>query len=307
MTDPKVSFWDKARRLDARGAVGVVADLATVGTVLYAAVSIAMNETLQSAILAIALAAITVVCLGIVWRLEVALRRKDAHALNRERVSRATPGLAAAIADLSRATTALNTADNSAPRSFVQHCESACKEFARALQALTGVDCRVTLQEVYVPVERSDDAPAVKVVATSYGLPSNNKGVGGVDLVRDNSDFESLFLHLEELFLCNDLPEAISAGYRNSHWTPEKLAEWRRTGAYPYRSTAVWPLRGITEGATGDADPVWDVAGFLSVDAKYPDTFDGDTTKPLGDAFAHAAYSGLVMYRLVKEEDLWHE
>ena len=122
----------------------------------------------------------------------------------------------------------------------------------------------------------------------------------------DNTDFSRLFFAADEFFLANDLPDELASGYKNSHWTSERLAEWRRTGDYPYRSTAVWPLRGRVEDS-GSGEGRFEIAGFLSVDSPDAGIFDRDTVKPVGEVFAHAAYSGLVLYRAWNEEDVWED
>jgi hypothetical protein len=280
-----------------RGLLGVLADLIGVCTAIFVTASLVMAKGVVPAILASCLAAISVVSLLIIWRLESALRRRDQAERIQERVGSATPSVAAAIGDLSRGHLALSAERAGAAESFVQHCEAACKDFATAMHSLTGRACRVTLQEVYVPEEGPDDRYSVKTVAGSYG-PRPPTDRQGVDLVEDNTDFDAL-MKGAEMYLCNDLVEEISAGYRNSHWTPEKLAEWLRTGGYPYRATVVWPLREMVE-AGGTAR--WDLAGFLSVDSGEVGTFDRDTVQPLGEALAHAAYSGFVLYRRMKRE-----
>lgn len=280
-----------------RGVIGLVADLIGIGTAVFVAVSLIVSEGVAAAIMASCLGGLAIVSLLTVWRLEVALRRRDQLRRTQERVGLATPALAAAIGDLSRGHLALSAARAGADQAFVQHCEAACKAFASAMQSLTGAACRVTLQEVYVPENGPDDEASVKTIASSYGpRPPSQRAV---DLVRDNTDFSTLF-EGAPVYLCNDLVEEIASGYRNSHWTPERLAEWRRSGEYPYRSTVVWPLRELVQREGEESS--WDFAGFLSVDSDEVGTFDLDTVQPLGEALAHSAYSGLAASRSMQQE-----
>lgn len=299
---PQVGLGARIKRwLDdtPRGLLGTLADFIQVATVLFAAVSLIVTKGAVAAIMASALSVIALTSLVIIWRLETALRRKSRS----ESAGIAIPGLAAAIADMTRAHQALRDGEAGASRAFVQLCEQACKDFATALTAMTGRTCRVTLHEVYVPENGLDTDWSVQKIAGSYGPQPEGRSDDAVDLICDNTDFD-LIMNGAPIYLCNDLVEAISTGYRNSHWTPEKLAEWHRTGEYPYRSTVVWPLR---ESVVRDGDTIFELAGFLSVDASESGTFDRDTVQPLGEAVAHAAYIGLVTYRDLKREGLWDE
>jgi hypothetical protein len=295
-----------------RGSLGAFADIVGLVTAVVTAASLVITSGFVAGVMAVVLGLLAIASVLLVWRLEwillereTAAREREGAARHRERAAAATPGLAGSIGDLSRATIALTSGGEGSARAFVHHCEAACREFSRALQALTGASCRVTLQEVYVPTSGPDEDLAVKAIASSYGMTNRSLGAARVDLVRENTDFLRLF-ELEDFYLANNLPDEIASGYKNSHWPPEKLAEWRRTGDYPYKATAVWPLRGVVDGPGPDESKV-EIVGFLSVDSPDAGIFDRDTVKPLGEAFAHAAYSGLVLYRVWSEEELWRD
>lgn len=169
---------------------------------------------------------------------------------------------------------------------FQPFAATACQRLASAFDSVTGAACRVSIKELYT-TEGADGAPALAVrtlAMSSRGEPAGEHP----DWVSDNSDFASILSGSVPRFLSNDLVADLVTGYRNSHWTPERLKEWARTGRYPYRSAIVWPIRAQVEPAT--AKQRWSTIGFLCVDSAETAAFDPKLDIDVGEIVAHALY-----------------
>jgi len=298
----KLAQWRNSDpHLSLLGSLGTVADvLAIVGTVswVYALVT---RKDLPKSLLAIFLGILTLACVAMVFRLQDTLRKLEIGLTGRARVGDALPSMAESMADLSRATVAISDGAPGSETVFFTHLEAACRSFAEALRTATGSQCRVTVQDLYAPDSQvpqpghSGEDFAVRTIARSGSWSEGaTQAAGRVDWVRENTDFEAVLLLNEPYYLCNDLVVELSAGYRNSHWPPERLKEMQASQNYPYRSTIVWPLRGRLTGP-GPANE-WRILGFLSADSPITGTFIASAIVPLGETFAHALYAGLNMY-----------
>ena len=297
----KLAKWRSSDpQLSLLGSLGTVADvLAIVGAISWV-IALVTRRDLPKSLLAIFLGILTLACVVMVFRLQNTLRELQIGLTGRARVGDALPSLAESMADLSRATVAISDGASGSETVFFTHLEAACRSFAEALRTATGSHCRVTVQDLYAPdsqlprLGHSGEDFAVRTIARSG---SSTEGpalaAGGVDWVRENTDFEAVLLQKQPYYLCNDLVAELSAGYRNSHWPPERLKEMQVSQNYPYRSTIVWPLRGRITGPGPDNQ--WVILGFLSVDSPNTATFDASSV-PLGETFAHALYAGLNMY-----------
>jgi hypothetical protein len=162
----------------------------------------------------------------------------------------------------------------------------------------TGFACRVTVVQVYAP--NAGNRLAVRRVCTSYPDSGKRPGKSQIDWVEENTDFKDLFDTGDAYFFCNDLPNELGEGYRNSHWSRDKIAEMRKKGDWPYRSTIVWPVRGWI--APGPGEGRWDVTGFVCVDSKAANVFDQDLDVAPGETFAYALYLGLAAYQARLDE-----
>lgn len=237
-----------------------------------------------------------------VLRLQNTLRELQLGLTGRAKVGDAFPSMAQSMSDLSRATVAISNRTPASETVFLTHLEAACRSFAEAMRVATASHCRVTVQELYAPEPQvppsghSSKEFAVRTIARSGAWSEGAANArGGVDWVGENTDFEAVFLRGQPYYLCNDLVVELSAGYRNSHWPPERLKEMQASQNYPYRSTIVWPLRGRITGPGPDND--WAILGFLSVDSPNTDSFAASSIVPVGETFAHALYAGLNMYK----------
>jgi hypothetical protein len=275
------------------GWIGAIADVITIAASLGAAWVLVVGASAQQAILALTLAVIALTSLTAVWALELQLRQRRSQ----EKVVGALPALAESFTYTAAAARSL--ADGDGARQFVREAQALCRSVASAVSTVTGQTCRVTLQELFLPSGGSPDRFAVKVVAasTSVGTGIND----GIDYIDDNSDFAAL-IGQDDVYVNNDIVASLAGGYRNSHWTPERLEEWSGKGRYPYRSTVVWPIRAPGVAGSGDPQLDWHVIGFLSIDASEVDVFDVDTLGPLGQAAASGAYPLLSLYRTWKKD-----
>lgn len=139
---------------------------------------------------------------------------------------------------------------------------------------------------MYYPEERDAHPNGIAVRAMVVG-PRDSKSEK-TDWVSENTDFDKIMFSGADHFASNDLPAEIMNGYRNSHWTPERLEEWARTGEYPYRSTIVWPVRGQID--PSGPNQQWSAVGFLCVDSPDPDVFDLKLDVVAGELIAEALY-----------------
>ena len=300
-TRQKLARWRSSDpQLSLLGSLGTVADvLAIVGAVSWV-IALVTRKDLPKSLLAIFLGILTLACVVMVFRLQNTLRELQMGLTGRAKVGDSLPSLAESIADLSRATVAISDRTTASETVFTTHLEAACRSFAEALRTATASNCRVTVQELYAPDPQvppsghSSEEFAVRTIARSSWSESAAHAEGGVDWVGENTDFDAVFLRGKPYFLCNDLVAELAAGYRNSHWPPERLKEMQASQNYPYRSTIVWPLRGRITGPGPDNH--WLILGFLSVDSPNTDTFVASSIVPLGETFAHALYAGLNMY-----------
>jgi len=165
----------------------------------------------------------------------------------------------------------------------LQRASDACSEFAKAFSAVTGDDCRVTVKEAYSVKDGSN-----QILVRDLIRPSQRKHANGGDpaVVAENSDFFDVVIGGERRFFSNDLVDELRRGYRNSHWTPEKLKLWEQTGEYPYRSAIVWPIRARRD--VGDRRSEWNVVGVLCIDSERADSFDSTYDIEIGESFAAA-------------------
>jgi hypothetical protein len=171
---------------------------------------------------------------------------------------------------------------------FRETANRVCLELAGAFKQVTSAECRITIKETYLNsmgvvhgVERSD--LAVKDLASSAPTPR-----GSVDWVSANTDFNDILRGNATHFFSNDLPAQLRRGYRNSHWTEDRLKQWSEDGNYPYRSTIVWPVRTLVENTDGKL--AWSQLGFLCVDSPDSGTFH-DIDVAYGDIVARSLYT----------------
>lgn len=278
---------------------GRTADAVTIVAAIVSFVALFLSAPIQQVILASSLSALTIASVAMAWIQSKQLHEAAAATVRGERVITALPAFSNAVDDLKRgyyefAARGQGNAE-AAAQGFVNRCEAACTGAAGALQTLTGHECRVTLQELYYPESagRARTSGAVRTIASSDRTAPT--GTGTTDWVDENTDFASLVAG-SDYFHSDDLRVDLQEGYRNSHWTPDKLREWKSTGKYPYLSTIVWPVRVRVDGSHA-----WTMAGFLSADSKDTEAFDLGVMRHLGAAWASVAYTGLSLYGSIKD------
>lgn len=278
---------------------GRTADVVTIVAAVISAAALFVTGSAQQVVMALALSALAIAATIVAWGQSHQLYNAAEAGLQSHMLVFALGPFSEAMTELKRGYSALllyleeDFEFANARTQLVSRFEAACNNTTAAFQAMAGHDCRVTLQELYT-IDQPDDQvrAAVRTVATSDRGAAT--GPESVDWVDENTDFASLVAGAE-VFHSADLRESLQQGYRNSHWTPERLHQWHLDGDYPYLSTIVWPIRVRIDGSQK-----WKMAGFLSVDSKQPDVFDLPALKPLGAALASAAYMGLSLYGAVK-------
>lgn len=275
--------------------VGIVS--AAVG----ALVLVLSPSALAQSIMAGALAVLAIGSTVVAWKQSKQLYESADAVLAANRVAGSLPNFQKALDDFKNAYFSVNgERDDPDTLQFVQRCGAACEEAAAGFTELAGDTARVVLKEVYSVDVGTHQRMAVRTVASSDR--DALVGFDSIDWVDENTDFELLRTSTAEVFDSNDLTRDLDGGYRNSHWSPDKLKEWKRTGEYPYRSTVVWPIRVKIhhEGAAiGGVQQTWSLAGFLSVDSKKPGVFNLEAVRPIGAGLASAAYTGLSRYRAI--------
>lgn len=275
---------------------GRLADAVTIVASLGALIGLALSGPIQQVIMAAALSALAVAATTVAWFQSRQLHEAAEIVVTGQMLTSSLQPFAGAVDDLTRGHRALAPGSDGQPdpQGFVNRCESACRTAATALQSLTGRTCRVALQELYTTDQpNGQQRAAVRTIATSDR--GGATGQASVDWVDENTDFQ-LLVSGAEYFHSDDLRVDLQEGYRNSHWTSDKLKEWKQTGGYPYLSTIVWPIAVRVDGLHE-----WEMAGFLSVDSKETEVFDLAIVKPLGAALASAAYTGLSLYGAIKD------
>ncbi|MGY1985440.1 hypothetical protein ACI792_04375 [Blastococcus sp. SYSU DS0669] len=225
------------------------------------------------------------------------LLKREARQRRKRRHADAAPAFADAAAQVSFAVDAASSPETR--QLYVRYTDAAVAKAAEAFGIATGKPCRATLKQVYAPPEGSADGRAdwdavVRTVSSSE--PSKFVGrAGHVDWVRDNTDFAELARGDVAVFFCNDLPREVGQGYVNSHWDRNLL----RSGKYPYRSTIVWPVKGVfVDQPHSGFEPM---LGFLCVDSADEGTFDEGVDVPAGRVLAHGFYSLLAVLRTAQE------
>lgn len=267
---------------------GRLADCITIIAAVGAVIGFALSGPLQQVVMAAGLSIVAISSTGVGFLQSRQLHLAIEARMGGEVLKNSLQPFASAVDDLTRGHHALLASSPDA-QSFVNRCEAACRSVAAVLHTLTGRNCRVALQELYT-VDQSDgqQRAAVRTIATSDRGAAT--GPASVDWADENTDFDAL-VKGAECFCSGDLREDLQEGYRNSHWPPDKLKEWKQSGGYPYISTVVWPIR-----VRPDGQDEWKLAGFLSVDSKDTDVFELAVVGPLGAALASAAYTGLSLY-----------
>lgn len=276
-----------------RGALGTFADLLAVVTTVVAGYAFFTKSDYPQTLLALTICGLAVVFIYISFRLQRLLEKSRLAAERQVRTVAALPYLSQAAAHATRATLA---AEQKAQ--FELHLARACQDLASMYSLATGTPCRVTVMQIWSPTtegRRPGDLPgkelAVKLTAASYDERADRPGI---DWLRDNSDFEKIFMRGEPYFLCNDLPDEVSRGYKNSHWDQDDIEKFTKEDSWPYKSALVLP---IVSRPTNPAGGYVDLAGALCIDSQRLGSFDKDFDVPTGETFAHAMYSGLATYR----------
>ncbi len=277
----------------------LLSDATTLIGLFLAVWALLTDGTVPQAILAVALGLVSLVAVVLVFRLQGLLIRREARQTRKRWHADAMPAFADAAQQVSFAVAAAS--DREKRKYYLRYADGAVRKMAEAFGIATGKPCRVTLKQGYAPPD--DQAAGVAdwdaVVRTvSASAPSGFvPKPGHIDWVRDNTDFQDLARGDAQVFFCNDLPKEVGRGYVNSHWDRDLL----RSGKYPYRSTVVWPVKGVfVDEPNSGFEPI---LGFLCVDSAVEDTFDEALDVPTGRALAHAFYSLLVVLRTAQEAE----
>lgn len=287
-----------------RGALGVVADAATVVTLIFAILGSALRGTVEDLVLTVYVVLLASILLVIVVQQGNRLGR-------RARQSESLPRFAEALAQLTVAAEGLFSLRSmsaevragalpAAHRAYVATVNQALQTLNESFEIAVSLPCRVTLLETWQPTfgphgEAAGDT-AVRRVASSEPLALLPAGATTApDWVNGNTDFRTI-MRGADYFFCNDLATELAKGYQNSHWTDEVI----QNRQFPYRSTIVWPVRGQV--STETAGAAWDIVGFLCVDTKRRGAFVRTVDVATGAAYASALYSGVSAYRSSRKE-----
>ncbi len=274
--------------LTARGTIGTVADVGSIVAILGNLAFVFVGGNPPATLLAIALAGLAYLFIGLNFRLQHRLAAESRRA-------RSGPVLVRVQANLTAADVFMEDEDvTGLAKSF----QRAASELAHAFGIATGRACRVSVQDLVLP--RSGDAAEGHVTTLCRDVEplanSREDNLPDVAEIKGNTDFLRI-LNGAPHFFCNDL--SALGGYKNSHfeWPLEKED-------YPYRSTIVWPIVGpMSERHQTPGAPVkTSIIGFLCVDSATPGTFDAALDVSTGAAVANAMYSPLRRFRTWREQ-----
>lgn len=275
-------------RTDAVSYIGSAASVIALALALAAL----FTQSLTVVLLAASLGLIAIAAVVSAFIAEKRLRVDERARVAARSVVASSPAVSQAAQDLCRATvTGLRAAAPGSAGAYKADLVAACRSMAYAFGELTGdKSCRVTLFTLFAPDDGSRFA--AKRQAASYTMDHRD----GIDWVHENTDFHAVVTSQEPMWLCNDLPAELSRGYRNSHWTPEKLQLWAANDEYPYRAAAAWPVKELHP-VSEDGQPLLppDFEGIL--DAQVAGSLDRELLRPVGELFAAGAYSSAVAYR----------
>lgn len=289
-------LWDSVGRW--ADVVGIAS--AALGAVLL----LVTSSSVAQAIMAVGLSILAIGSTIVAWKQSRQLYESADTVLAANRVTESLPFFQKALDDFKNAYFSLHDdRDDPDTTQFVLRCEAACEKAADGFEELSGAKARVVLKEVYAVDADGKQRLAVRTVASSDR--ETLVGAGSIDWVDENTDFERLRTSSDEVFESSDLRGDLVRGYRNSHWTPEKLTEWEHGGGYPYLSTLVWPVRvKVRHEGNGKSgvQQTWVLAGFLSVDSKQAGVFGSAAIRPIGAGLASAAYTGLSRYRAIRAD-----
>lgn len=283
------------KQLDrSHGKLGTLADIISVITFLGACWVLVTDNGIAQAVLAVALAALTISCVYLTLSTSSRLlaaeqATRDAHTERdaaREHWA-ALDRVQHTLEQVTNANVIAARSDDPGAERFTEYLEAACKSLAQVMKDLTGHTCRVTLQQTATaPRNGVDELTVTRVASSQYDRSSAHTGT---DWVADNTDFLVIAKGAPH-YLCNDLPDALTSGYANSHWTRELLAQWKLDGDYPYKSTFVLPLRGPSL----HADNRLLSLGYVSIDAKEANVFNEEVVGVVGRIVTTVTYASLV-------------
>lgn len=262
--------------------LGTVADVIAVCTVIYAALSLVVTQSVSQAVLAIALAVIALTFMSANLRMQRRYQRES-------RRINAVQHLVGCHGRLREAAVSLLRGDQAA---YTIHVAEAARGFATYMTHATGVPCRVAIQDVTADGPESDDAIVKTICRSIEPEPGDRETKLSPEArVGDNTDFKSILDGRARVFFSNDLSKL--RRYQNSHFDVEQPAK-----TYPYRSTVVWPIIGPS---LVDAEDPNDIVGFLSIDAKPPGVFTRALDVPTGKMVATAMYSSLSHFQAIRD------
>jgi len=284
------------------GKLGTVADIVSILAFLGGCWALVSGKGIAQAVLAVALAFLTISCVYIALSTlgQLLAAERAAVDANRERDAvrqqwTALGQVEHALEQITNANVMTARPDDPDAERFTAYLEAACKSIAHAMKDLTGHACRVTLQQTGTAARNgADELIVTRIASSQYDRSSAQEGS---DWVSDNTDFLAIAKGSPH-FLCNDLPEAVTSGYQNSHWTPDLLAQWKLNGDYPYKSTLVLPVRGPSL----RPDNRVRLAGYLSIDAKDDGVFDEDVAGVVGRIVTTVTYASLVQLEAGRED-----
>lgn len=223
-----------------------------------------------------------------------AIVRREAASTRAEKWAAALDQVSDAMLSLSRVAVGLRNdteVQTDSASGFSEQATNACKELRQAFRSVTGVSCRVTLKEMFIPVEEQDSGRnrvAVRNIV-SVGSRQSTPRREGTDWVEENTDFAEIVAGSRSHYFSNDIFAELSKGYRNSHWGPDTVANARTGQDLPYASTIVWPVRSLVTELGPKA--VWSTIGFLCVDSKETGVFASSLDVEIGEILAQAFYA----------------
>ncbi len=159
---------------------------------------------------------------------------------------------------------------------FHSRIKESLNYIAETFTLVTESSCRASIKLISFPISAEDANDARVTTWCRDNDGSTRHSRNQIDRVGDNTDFSQLLSENETYFFHNDLPKAISQGYKNSHSTAETI----QNQSFEYRSTIVWPI-GQRSYAGVDNTDEFEVIGFLCVDSMAVNSFNETYDVPL--------------------------
>ena len=224
LTTERSPFWTAVSRI-----ILILGLLINITTLLI--LVLARGHSATEVILTIYVALLTIIFLVLLFRQQGEYHRKSQY-------GPAMVPFRKAFYSLAEASWNLFERNETGAHVFHSRIKESLKYLAEAFTLVTESSCRVSIKMLSFPITAEDANDARVTTWCRDNDDSTRHAPTQIDRVGDNTDFSKLLSEKDTYFIQNDLPKAISQGYRNSHWTQETI----RNQSFDYRATIVWPI-----------------------------------------------------------------